>query len=230
MIGETLSNMVAAMAFGERENNNGMREYRTHEYGMAHEYRTYEHGAACEFRAHEYRMREYGAVCEYRTHEYTGMCEYAGACEYTGACEHNCEPYSQNTFKTGHFPLATDRAPSIWIIDSRTSHHIYNRPESQFQTYSRSSHPIDIRLGDDTIVQATHKGLVQVQNHWVKAVHLPTFRYSLLLGGDLDIHGYSITFEKGRWIISDSTNQWIIMWGEKMGMLYELDVGPSVLD
>jgi len=136
----------------------------------------------------------------------------------------------QNTFKSGHFALATERAPSIWIIDSGAFHHIYNGPRSQFQTYSRLLHIIDIRLGDDTIVQATHKDLVQVQNHWVKALHLPTFRYSLLSVGDLDTHGYSTTFEKGRCIISDPANQRMIMLGQKNGMLYELDAGPSVLD
>jgi len=107
---------------------------------------------------------------------------------------------------------------------------MYNGPRSRFQTYSRLSYTIDIRLGDDTIVQATHKGLVQVQNHWVKALHLPTFRYSLLSVGDLDTHGYSTTFEKGRCIISDPANQRMIMLGQKNGMLYELDAGPSVLD
>jgi len=85
-------------------------------------------------------------------------------------------------------------------------------------------------LGDDTIVQATHKGLVQVQNYWVKALHLSTFRYSLLSVGDLDTHGYSTTFEKGRCIISDPANQWMIMLGQKNGMLYELDAGPLVLN
>ena len=143
------------------------------------------------------------------------MCEYAGAGEYVGVCEHDCEPYSQNTFKTGHFALATERAPSIWIIDSAASHHMYIGPRSRFRTYSRLSHTIDIRLGDDTIIQATHKGLVQVQNHWVKALHLPTFRYSLLSVGDLDTHGYSTTFEKGRCIISDPANQRMIMWDKR---------------
>ena len=86
---------------------------------------------------------------DYGTREY-------GTREY-GACEYDREPYSQNTFKTGHFALATERAPSIWIIDSGASHHTYNGPRSRFRTYSRLSHTIDIRLGDDTIVQATHK-------------------------------------------------------------------------
>jgi len=140
------------------------------------------------------------------------------------------EPYSQNTFKTGHFALATERAPSIWIIDSGASHHMYNGPRSRLWTYSRLSHTINIRLADVTIVQATHKGLVQVQNHWVKALHLPTLRYSLLSVGELDTHGYSTTFKKGMCIISDPANQRMIMLGQKNGMLYELDAGPAVLD
>jgi len=140
------------------------------------------------------------------------------------------EPYSQNTFKTGHFVLATERAPSIWIIDSGASHHMYNGPRSRLWTYSRLSHTINIRLADVTIVQATHKGLVQVQNHWVKALHLPTLRYSLLSVGELDTHGYSTTFKKGMCIISDPANQRMIMLGQKNGMLDELDAGPSVLD
>jgi len=32
--------------------------------------------------------------------------------------------------------LATERVPSIWIIDSRASHHMYNGPWSRFRTYS----------------------------------------------------------------------------------------------
>jgi len=146
-----LSKMVAALVLGEWENDHGaVREYETCEYGT------------CEYRIREYGTREYGAACEYgtcahRTCEYTGTCEYIaarkyrtcehemhefvatrqyGACEYTGACEYGCEPYLQNTFKTGHFALTTERAPSIWIIDSRASHHIYNGPWSRFRTYS----------------------------------------------------------------------------------------------
>jgi hypothetical protein len=192
------------LALGERENDAGAREYGTCEYGG-----TRECGA-----------REYGA------------CEYAGVCEdgvrEDLVREYDRESYSQNAFKTGHFALATERAPSTWIIDSGASHHMFNGPQSWFRTYSRLSHTINIRLGDDTIVQATHKGLVQVQGHWVKALHLPTFRYSLLSVGDLDTHGYRTTFEKGRCIISDPANQRMIMLGRKNGMLYELDAGSSV--
>ena len=107
---------------------------------------------------------------------------------------------------------------------------MYNGPWIGFRTYSQLSHTINIRLGDDTIVQATHKGLIQVQNHWIKALHLSTFRYSLLSVGDLDTHGYSTTFEKDRCIISHPANQWMIMLGQKNGILYKLNAGPSVLD
>jgi len=215
--------MVGALALGERENDHGAaREYGTCEYGT------------CEYGMLEYWMREYGAareygMCEHRTCEYVAACEH-GTCEYAGACDCSREPYSQNTFKTSHFALATERAPSMWIIDSGASHHMYNGPRSRFRTYSQLLHTIDIRLGDDTIVQATHKSLVQVQNHWVKALHLPTFRYSLLSVGNIDTHGYSTTFEKGRCIISDPANQRTITLGQKNSMLYKLDAGPSVLD
>jgi hypothetical protein len=108
---------------------------------------------------------------------------------------------------------------------------MYNGPQNRFRTYSRLPHPIDIKLGDNTAIQATHKGLIQVQNHWIKALHLPTFRYSLLSVGDLDIHGYRTSFENGRCIISDSTVQKIMMTGQKNGMLYELDAtGPPASD
>jgi len=98
--------------------------------------------------------------------------------------------YGENTFETGYSALAAEKASSTWIIDSGASHHMCNGSQNRFRTYSRLSQPIDIRLGDNTVVQATHKGLVQVQNHWINALHLPTFRYSLLSVGDLDIHGY----------------------------------------
>jgi len=184
--------MVAALLLGEQENDySAAGEYGTCEYRMC-EYAIYE------YRIREYRRREYAVVrehgtCEYGTCEYGETCEYIaackyGMCEYTGAYEYGCEPYSQNTFRTGHFALATERAPSIWIIDSGASHHMYNGSHRRFRTYFRLLHTIDIRLGDDTIVQAIHKDLIQVQNHWVKALHLPTFRYSLLLVGHLDTH------------------------------------------
>jgi len=207
--------MVAALALGERENDYGTREYGTCEYG------TREYGT-CEYGTRGYVTCEYGAACEYGTREY-GTREH-GACEH-GACEYDREPYSQNTFKTGHFALATLNMDNRL----RSLPPYVQWPRSLFQTYSRLSHTIDIRLGDDTIVKL-HKGLVQVQNHWVKALHLPTFRYSLLSVGDLDTHGYSTTFEKGRCIISDPANQRMIMLGRKNGMLYELDAGSSVLD
>jgi hypothetical protein len=70
-----------------------------------------------------------------------GVCEYGGAREYgareDGVREYDRESYSQNAFKTGHFALATERAPSTWIIDSGASHHMYNGPRSRFRTYSR---------------------------------------------------------------------------------------------
>jgi hypothetical protein len=49
--------------------------------------------------------------------EYGGAREY-GACEYAGVCEDG----------TGHFALATERAPSTWMIDSGASHHMFNGP------------------------------------------------------------------------------------------------------
>jgi len=107
---------------------------------------------------------------------------------------------------------------------------MYNGPQNRFRTYSRLPQTIDIRLGDNTVIQATHKGLVQVQNHWINALHLPTFRYSLLSVGDLDFHGYRTSFETGRCLISDRTNQKVIMTGQKNGMLYELDTNRSTPD
>jgi len=89
----------------------------------------------CEYRTREYRVREYGTREYGRAYEY-GTCDYAWACEYTGACEYGREPYSENTYKTSHFALATKRAPSIWIIDSGASHYMYNIPRSWFWTYS----------------------------------------------------------------------------------------------
>jgi hypothetical protein len=81
---------------------------------------------------------------------------------------------------SGYFALAAEKASSTWIIDSGASHDMYNGAQNRFRTYSRLPQPIDIKLGDDTVIQATHKGLIQVQNHWINALHLPTFRYSLL--------------------------------------------------
>jgi len=131
--------------------------------------------------------------------------------------------YGENTFETGYFSLAAKKASSTWIIDSRASHHMCNGSHNRFRTYSCLSQPIDIRLGDNTVVQATHKGLVQVQNQWINTLHLPTFRYSLLSVGDLDIYGDHTSFKTGRYLITDPTNQKVIITGQKNGMLYELN-------
>jgi hypothetical protein len=82
----------------------------------------------------------------------------------------SCE-YDENAFQTGYFALAAEKSSSTWIIDSGASHHMYNGPQNHFRSYSRLSQPINIKLGDNTVIQATHKGIIQVQNHWIKALH-----------------------------------------------------------
>jgi len=138
--------------------------------------------------------------------------------------------YGENTFETGYFALAAEKAPSTWIIDSRASHHMCNGSQNRLRTYSRLWQPIDIRLGGNTVVQATHEGLVRVRNRWIDALHQPTFRYLLLSVGDLDIHGYRTSFKTGRYLISDPTNQTVIITGQKNGMLYELNTSYCAPD
>jgi hypothetical protein len=41
---------------------------------------------------------------------------------------------------------------------------MYNGPQNRFRSYSRLSQPINIKLGDNTVIQATHKGLIKYKN------------------------------------------------------------------
>jgi len=65
---------------------------------------------------------------------------------------------SSTLLRTGHFALAAEVLPSIWIIDSGASYHIHNAIE--LTTYERLPNPIRIQLGNKTCIFATHHGSV----------------------------------------------------------------------
>ncbi|KAI5841617.1 hypothetical protein BZA05DRAFT_344870, partial [Tricharina praecox] len=81
--------------------------------------------------------------------------------------------------------------------------------------------PVDIKLGDDTYVTATHHGTISVQNFHLDALHTPTFRYSLLSVGVLDKHGYHTNFGNGKCAIVDPQTTATLR-GHKNGNLYQV--------
>jgi len=54
-----------------------------------------------------------------------------------------------------------------------------------------------IKLGDDHQVQAKKKGIVRLGGVDIETFFVPEFRISLLLVGQLGLHGYTTTFRSG---------------------------------
>jgi len=66
---------------------------------------------------------------------------------------------------------------------------MYNRSKSDFLVYYQLLTPIDIMLGDNTTIRATHYSSIVVQKLKIDALQIPTLRYSLLLIGALNDQG-----------------------------------------
>ena len=118
--------------------------------------------------------------------------------------------------RLGHFALASEALSTTWIIDSGASHHMYNGPKSAYLTYRYLPHPIDIKLGDDTCVRATHYGELSIHKHRIEALHTPTFRYSLLSVSEFSDQRYIVTFGNNKCLITDGKRN-IVVSGTKNG-------------
>ena len=90
-----------------------------------------------------------------------------------------------------------------WVIDSGASHHMYNGSKSDYLVYYQLLTPIDILLGDNTIIRATHYGSIVVQNLKLDALNTPTLRYSLLSIGELNDQGNITIFADDRCIVRE---------------------------
>ena len=66
-----------------------------------------------------------------------------------------------------------------------------------FLSFHKLSFPIDIELGDDTIVTAKYHGLVSIQGFKTTALYTPTFRHSLLSITQFELAGYKTTIQDG---------------------------------
>jgi len=124
--------------------------------------------------------------------------------------------------RLGHFALASEAMSTTWIIDSGASHHMYNVPKSAYLTYRHLPYPIDIKLGDDTCVRATHYGELSIHQHRIQALHTPTFRYSLLSVSEFNDQHYIITFGNNKCLITDGKRN-IVVSGTKNGRLFQVD-------
>jgi hypothetical protein len=129
---------------------------------------------------------------------------------------------SAGPIRLGHFALASEASPTTWIIDSGASHHMYNGPKSAYLTYRYLPHPIDIKLGDDTCVRATHYGELPIHKHRIEALHTPTFRYSLLSVSEFSDRRYIVTFGNNKCLITDFKRN-VVVSGTKNGRLFQVD-------
>jgi len=121
-----------------------------------------------------------------------------------------------------HFALASEALSTTWIIYSGASHQMYNGPKSAYLTYRHLPYPIDIKLGGDTCVRATHYGELSIHKHRIEALHTPTFRYLLLSVSDFNDQHYIVTFGNNKYLITDGKRN-IVVSGTKNGRLFQVD-------
>jgi len=125
-----------------------------------------------------------------------------------------------------YFALVTEAPSRIWIIDSGASYHMYNGSKSDYSVYSQLLTPIDIMIGDNTTIRATHYGSILVQNLKIDALHTPTLRYSLLSISELNDEGNITIFANDKCIIRDYTT--VLITGTKNGKLFEVDSHDAI--
>jgi hypothetical protein len=95
----------------------------------------------------------------------------------------------------------------MWVVDSGALHNMCNN-RSCFISFKRLPSPITIKLGDETTVITTFHGFVNIsQGLQLNSLYSPTFRLSLLSINQLDLAGYTTTFQNGTCsIFTNSTN------------------------
>jgi hypothetical protein len=112
-----------------------------------------------------------------------------------------------------------------WVIDSGASHHMCNR-RSSFIKLKKLEMPIGIRLGDNSIVHATHHGVARITASFkAYALYTPTFKFSLLSISTLDANGFSSIFGLGTCQIrthepTDTTGRTIIQGSYRNGIYF----------
>jgi hypothetical protein len=112
-----------------------------------------------------------------------------------------------------------------WAIDSGASHHMCNR-RSSFTKIKKLKTPIGIRLGDNSIVHATHHGVARITPSFkAYALYTPTFKFSLLSISTLDGNGFFSTFGLGTCQIrthgpTDTTGRTIIQGSHRNGIYF----------
>jgi len=110
--------------------------------------------------------------------------------------------------KATHAALTSSAAASpTWVVDSGASHNMCN-DRNCFISFKRLPSPIIIKLCDETTVTTTFHGLVNIsQGLQLNALYTPMFRLSLLSINQLDLAGYTTTFQRGKCsIFTDSIN------------------------
>jgi hypothetical protein len=86
---------------------------------------------------------------------------------------------------------------TVWVLDSGASHHMCN-DKTPFIRLEKLRTPIRIRLGDNSLVLATHHGLANITASFqAYSLYTPTFKFSLLSISALDASGYHATFGRG---------------------------------
>jgi hypothetical protein len=112
-----------------------------------------------------------------------------------------------------------------WAIDSGASHHMCNR-RSSFVKLKKLKMPIGIRLGDNSIVHATHHGVARITASFkAYALYTPTFKFSLLSISTLDANGFFSIFSLGICKIrthdpTDTTGRTIIQGSHRNGIYF----------
>ena len=114
---------------------------------------------------------------------------------------------------------SSSAAAPTWVVDLGASHNICN-DRSGFISFKRLPSPVIIKLGDETTVTATFHGLVNIsQDLQFNALYTPMFRLSLLSIYQLDLAGYTMTFQRGKCSIF---THWTTIIANRTGDLYIL--------
>ncbi len=115
-----------------------------------------------------------------------------------------------------------DALSQTWIVDSGASFHVTPVKEC-FVTFTAGSHG-HVYLGNNHACSIEGIGTVHLSTDGTNVLALHNVRYvpgikkSLLSVGQMDVHGYSILFERGSWKMTKGSR--LIVKGTKKGTLY----------
>ena len=115
-----------------------------------------------------------------------------------------------------------DALAQTWIVDYGASFHVTPIKEC-FSTFTAGSHG-HVYLGNNHACSIEGIGTVHFSTNGTNELVLHNVRYvpgikkSLLSVGQMDMHGYSILFERGSWKMTKGSR--LIVKGTKKGTLY----------